>query len=203
MTDLSDDELLSLRLCPARLGPLVGARRRALFGPAAATIAIEPADAPALHELPSPGQWPRGGAIAVHVADDEAARRAWVAWLSRLAAADVQGSIAPTGPDAAGLHKLWCIAAARLRLPASVRVQVRHDLVGIRLTQIALGLGADVLAGPIEPDRALPLAGVTRPTETTLAGLRTLVRQAGLRPADAPPAPAPSPAASLTPEIRP
>ena len=57
----------------------------------------------------------------------------------------------------------------------------RHDLVGIRLAQLAVGFGADTLAGPIEPDRVLPLAGVTRPDENTLAGLTALVESLGLR----------------------
>jgi hypothetical protein len=191
MTHVSDDDLLALRLSPARLGPLVGARRRELFGAGAAVIAIEPAHDPVLDAWPEPHAWPHGSAVVVHVADDDASRRAWVEWLSRVSESGVRGDLAPTGPEAAGLHKLWCIAAARLRLPSSVRVHVRHDLVGIRLTQIALGMGADVLSGPIEADRTLPLAGVTRPTETTRAGLHTLVRQAGLR-AEGPPEPAPS-----------
>lgn len=206
MTQLSDEDLLALRLDPARLGPLVTARRTALHGAGAAVIAIAHAGEPVAQRWPEPEAWPATGAVVVHVADDEATRRTYVQWLSRVAAAGVHGDLAPTGPDAAGLHKLWCIAAARLRLPACVRVQVRHDLVGIRLTQIALGMGADVLAGPIEADRTLPLAGVTRPTETTRAGLRTLVRQAGLRPEGPPdlgPPATPDLPAPPAPEARP
>ena len=206
MMQPSDDDLLALRLAPARLGPLAIARRRELFGAAAATIAITQASAQVAERWPEPEAWPAAGIAVVHVADDEASRRAYVQWLSRVAEAGVSGEVAPTGPEAAGLHKLWCIAAARLRLPASVRVQVRHDLVGIRLTQIALGLGADVLAGPVEADRTLPLAGVTRPTETTRAGLHTLVRQAGFRPeapADSAPSAPPETSSSHAPEARP
>jgi 2-iminoacetate synthase ThiH len=81
-----------------------------------------------------------------------------------------------------GLHRLWLLAAARLALPAGVRVEVRHDLCGIRLAQVALGFGADTLAGPIDPVRHLPLAGVPRPSEATADGLCELVRQAGLTP---------------------
>ena len=78
---------------------------------------------------------------------------------------------------------MWCIAAARLALPTAVRIEARHDRIGIRLAQIALGFGADTLSGPILPDRSLPLAGVTRPDEATAAGLATLVREAALEPA--------------------
>ena len=62
------------------------------------------------------------------------------------------------------------------------RLQLRHDLVGIRLAQIALGFGVDTFAGPLQSDRKLPLAGVTRPDEATREGIATLVRAAGLRP---------------------
>ena len=64
-------------------------------------------------------------------------------------------------------------------------MQARHDLIGIRVAQVALGFGADTLAGPVQPDRSLPLAGVTRPNENTHAGLRALVEQAGLTPSEA------------------
>jgi 2-iminoacetate synthase ThiH len=63
-----------------------------------------------------------------------------------------------------------------------VRVEVRHDLHGVRLAQVALGFGADTLAGPIDAGRHLPLAGVPRPSETSEAALSELVRQAGLEP---------------------
>ncbi|MBC8068619.1 MAG: hypothetical protein IAG13_09830, partial [Deltaproteobacteria bacterium] len=88
--------------------------------------------------------------------------------------------IAAGSHTAAGLHRLWCIAVLRLTMPAQVLVEARHDHLGIRLAQIALGFGADVLAGPIDADRSLPLCGVTRPDEATHAGLATLVRHAGL-----------------------
>ena len=83
-------------------------------------------------------------------------------------------SIAPYSRLPAGTHRLWLVAVARLALPATIRVEARHDLVGIRLAQVALGFGADVLSGPIESDRHLPVAGVTRPNEATLAGLRKI-----------------------------
>jgi 2-iminoacetate synthase ThiH len=89
-------------------------------------------------------------------------------------------SLAPFSTDAAGTHRLWAIAVARLVLPAAIRVEARHDLIGIRLAQVALGFGADTIAGPIAPERHLPVAGVPRPDETTITGLHKLIEQAGL-----------------------
>jgi hypothetical protein len=199
---LTDPEILDLRFRPADVGPLVAARRTALTGEPAPTIAI--ADAPvaslpgpaavvrgaAVHALdawPAPGDWQRHDRVLVVVEDDDASRARYLAWLRQLASRPLPDpvSLAPVGVADAGLHRLWCIAAARLVLPADVRIEVRHDLVGIRLAQLALGMGADILAGPLAPDRTLPLAGVTRPNETSAAGLHTLIRQAGFRPADA------------------
>ncbi len=132
--------------------------------------------------------WPTEGCepgdlLIVHVPADPASRERYATWLSavreRLPAAS---RVAPFSREPAALHRLWCVAATRLALPTTVHVEVRHDLIDIRLAQIALGFGADRLAGPVEPDRVLPLAGVTRPSETTRAGLSTLVSQAGLQP---------------------
>jgi hypothetical protein len=88
---------------------------------------------------------------------------------------------APWCAEPQGIHRLWTVAAARIALPRSVVIGARHDLLGIRVAQVALGFGASALVGPIQPDRSLPLAGVTRPTENTRAGLRALVEQVGLR----------------------
>ena len=122
--------------------------------------------------------------------------RPYCAYLERLSDAALPEAIfAPWCRESRGIHRLWCVAAARVALPDQIRVAARHDLLGIRVAQVALGFGADALAGPIEPDRTLPLAGVTRPTENTRAGLRALIEQAGLRPttrAAAPPQTAPN-----------
>lgn len=91
-------------------------------------------------------------------------------------------SLALFSRTASGLHRLWCCAAARTALGAHVHIEARHDLIGIRLAQLSLGFGADTLGGPVAPDRVLPLAGVTRPNEATLAGLSTLATQAGYEP---------------------
>jgi hypothetical protein len=105
---------------------------------------------------------------------------AYCAWLVRAAAVPKAWALAPWCPTAGGLFRLHLIAAARLALPANVRVEARHDLHGVRLAQVALGFGADTLSGPIDIGRHLPLAGVPRPSETTQAALFELVRQAGL-----------------------
>jgi hypothetical protein len=122
---------------------------------------------------------------------DEASAQRYVAWLLALAERErrdpVAGNphlgpcaVAPFSVHAAGTHRLWAISAARLALPASIRVEARHDLIGIRLAQVALGFGADTLSGPVTADRHLPVAGVTRPDETSITGLRNLIEQAGL-----------------------
>jgi len=122
-----------------------------------------------------------GDRLIVSVGHDQLA--AYCAWLARVAADAPAGlSLAPCCPTVGGLFRLHLIAAARLALPACVRVEVRHDLHGVRLAQVARGFGADTLAGPIDAGRHLPLAGVPRPSETSEAALCELVRQAGLEP---------------------
>jgi hypothetical protein len=132
---------------------------------------------------PEPAALVAGDRLVVQVPATPGDRARFVAWLRAFeAGAPAELSVAPASPTPGGMHRLWCIATARLLLPASVRVEARHDLVGIRLAQLAVGFGADTIAGPIAPDRSLPLAGVTRPDEATRAGLATLVRQVGLSP---------------------
>lgn len=205
--DLSDEQLLALRLAPAKVGALVAAHRRGFDPRRDRTVAIAIADAPpterpdpaavvrdgtthALQAWPSAGAWRTGDRVLVAVDDTDEARTAYLSWLRAIAAEPAAGTaLAPVGSDAAGLHKLWCLTAARLLLPADIAIEIRHDLVGIRLAQLALGMGADVLAGPIQAERSLPLAGVTRPTETSLSALQTIVRQAGFSPETSTPQP--------------
>lgn len=130
---------------------------------------------------PDPASLRPGDRLVVQV--DRARADAYFAYLLRLAAAAPAGlSVAPFCARPGGLFRLHLLCAARVALPAGVRVEARHDLLGIRLAQVALGFGADTLAGPLAPPRHLPLAGVTRPDEATPAGLATLVEQAGLEP---------------------
>ncbi|WP_157596336.1 hypothetical protein [Plesiocystis pacifica] len=205
---------LALRYNPPRLGRLAMARRRALFGDAVLvrarptpSVALEPGQAlavgpgAALTNAPfdarSVQTWVDAALeldadasllLPLEPRDAEAPAR-YVEGLLALAEALADrpapaSSLAPYCTVPAGTFRLWAIAVARLLLPAGVRVEARHDLVGIRVAQIALGFGADTLSGPIEADRALPIAGVTRPNEATRAGLFNLVEQAGLRPTE-------------------
>lgn len=108
---------------------------------------------------------------------------AYCAWLIAAAAhLPRDSSLAPYTAIPGGLHRLHLLAAARLALPRHIRVEARHDLIGIRLAQVALQFGADTLAGPIDTSRHLPLAAVPRPNETSRAALAELIRQAGLEP---------------------
>lgn len=200
------DTLLALRANPPRMGQWAMERRRELYGERTLlrpTVAVpEPAlDGPAIlrrDELlrcsswPAPEAWQSGDRLLLPVApEDEAAARRYVEWLLALAARQAADpipanqhlgpcSLAPFSGEDAGTHRLWLIATARLALPGSLRVEARHDLIGIRLAQVALGYGADTLSGPIDSDRKLPVAGVPRPTEATISGLRKLIEQAGL-----------------------
>jgi hypothetical protein len=180
---------------PAQLGRHGAQARRRAFGDA---IWVRPAPvqaAPAVAALlrgeailelaawPEPAALQRHDRVVVQVAATPADRARFVAWLHALAdTAPAELSVAPCSPTPGGMQRLWCIATARVLLPDTVRVEARHDLIGIRLAQLAVGFGADTLAGPIAPDRTLPLAGVTRPDEATRAGLATLIRQVGLAP---------------------
>lgn len=140
---------------------------------------------------PDPRLLAPGDRLLVCVEHDQLAD--YCAWLLRAAAAAPDWTVTPCCPHPGGLFRLHLIAAARLALPPGVRVEVRHDLHGVRLAQVALQFGADTLAGPIDAGRHLPLAGVPRPSETSQAALCELVRQAGLEPVTPPPAPESAP----------
>jgi hypothetical protein len=188
---MSAPDLLALRDDPPRLGRLAAQARSAAFE-ADVLVREVPAPAPrpevaALYRdgdwsrcdtWPAPSTWKAGDRIVCNVAPERA--NAWVEYLQSAGEVPAGCSLAPYSTEPAGTHKLWLVASARLALPPSVRVEARHDLLGIRVAQVALGFGADTLSGPIEPDRKLPLAGTTRPNENTRAGLFALVEQTGL-----------------------
>lgn len=192
MSDSLVDELLALWPEPHAAAARACARRSAL-GTAGIRIAAAPPHAIPEHAaivragvvemLPA---WPAattlraGDRLVVQIDADAASRARYAAWLvDFVRAVPPPCSVAPCSRTPSGLHPLWCIAATRIALPGDV-VEARHDLLGIRLAQIALGFGADALTGPIAPDRVLPLCGVPRPDEHTLAGLVSLVQHAGL-----------------------
>lgn len=168
-------------------GPCIWIREAApVTVPEVATILRDEAFLP-LQTWPSAADLRPGDTLLLDVSVGTKGRERFADWLLEHAPrlpADV--AVAPSSRESAGLHRLWSIAAARIVLPPTVRVQARHDLIGIRLSQIALGFGADTLAGPLAPERKLPVAGVTRPNENTRSGLATLVAQAGLRSIDDP-----------------
>jgi hypothetical protein len=188
------ESLLALHAEPLLAAARARARRDALRGKvvriAAATACELPLHARIERAGASPIEtagWPEaaqlraGDRLLVQIDADDEARARFAAWALAIGSADLpELRIAAGSRTAAGLHRLWCIAVLRLTMPPQVLIEARHDLLGIRLAQIALGFGADVLAGPIDPDRSLPLCGVTRPDEATHAGLATLVRHAGL-----------------------
>lgn len=183
---LVDEPLVAAVRGRARRDALVGREVRIV---ARAAMAIPEHAAIVRGGLASPlDRWPapRGGLqdgdhLVIQVGTAPAERERYVRWLLELARHDLpRCGLAPCSRTAAGLHPLWCIAVARLCLPPQIAIEARHDLLGIRLAQVALGFGANVLAGPIDADRSLPLCGVTRPDENTAAGLTTLVRHAGL-----------------------
>ena len=153
-------------------------------GPVPADMSPGPAT-PTELPWPDPSTLQAGDRLIVRVEHDQLP--AYCAWLLlAAAAAPAAWTLAPWCPSAGGLFRLHLIAAARLALPPTVRVGVRHDLIGVRLAQVALGFGADTLAGPQDAGRHLPLAGIPRPNETSEAALCELVRQAGLEPITTP-----------------
>lgn len=167
-------------------GPGTVARATGGQGSAAAAARGEHGSATDGQASGDPG-WPEpealraGDRLVLQV--DRSRLGAYFEYLARLAAAAPEGlSVAPFCALAGGLMRLHLIAAARVALPGRVRVEARHDLLGIRLAQVALGFGADTLAGPLAQTRKLPLAGVPRPDEATPAGLAALIERAGLEP---------------------
>lgn len=178
------ETLLALFDDPAGTGRRAVACRRELFG---RSIWIREGDAPLSSPWPTPASIPEQARVAIAIEPTDAARRAYAVWLLRASTDGPQTwTLAPSATATAGLHPLWCIAVARLALPPGVRIEARHDLLSIRLAQIALGFGADTFSGPILPDRKLPLAGMTRPSENTPLGIATLIEQAGFDPTESP-----------------
>lgn len=196
--------LLALRSNPPRLGVWAMQVRTCMFGrqtllrptpehasPTSPALLRREQLVP-LHAWLSPGAWQPADRVMLPVeVGDAHGDQHYVEWLLELAdhleSTPVPQdphlgpcSIAPFSSQPAGTHRLWAIGVARLALPASIRVEARHDLIGIRLAQVALGFGADTLAGPTTSERHLPVAGVPRPDETSITGLRKLIEQAGL-----------------------
>jgi len=185
-------DLLTLRHDLPRAGALAAERRNQLFGPVARLHPCECGGADEIGttirgaRVRTTDQWPdpatlhHGDRILVRLEPTQAGATKWITYLGKLSASPCEVAVAPFTAEPAGTFRLWAIAAARLALPGTIGVEARHDLIGIRLAQVALAFGADTLAGPVERNRALPLAGITRPNEHTYAGLTALITQAGL-----------------------
>jgi hypothetical protein len=78
------------------------------------------------------------------------------------------------GQETTGLELLRAVAIARVTGPRAVRVRVDWTRTGLELAQVALGFGADELAGFIATKRGLPiadgeLAGVGKKSKRELA----------------------------------
>jgi len=63
-----------------------------------------------------------------------------------------------TGDDLTGLELLREVAVARVTGPAAARIRVDWTSCGLELAQVALGFGANELAGRIATKRGLPIA---------------------------------------------
>jgi hypothetical protein len=72
---------------------------------------------------------------------------------------DARLSVLPAdGQELAGLELLRAVAIARVTGPRAARVRVDWTRCGLELAQVALGFGADELAGFIATKRGLPIA---------------------------------------------
>jgi len=186
--------LLELRNNPPQLGKLAN-ERRGLFFARNCQLRVRPpkstghsiAHCNRLGKLHYQDHWPTemdlniGDAWSIAVEPTQCIE--WVQWLSTIAKlVRVAISVSPHSDSPSATHRLWLLASARLLLPEQFRIEVRHDLLGIHIAQIGLNFGADTLSGPIDEERSLPLAGVSRPVETSKSALSLLIEQAGYQP---------------------
>lgn len=74
--------------------------------------------------------------------------------------ADAAGTVVlpPQGTELTGLELLREVAIARVTGPRGVRVRIDWTRSGLELAQVALGFGANELAGRIANKRGLPMA---------------------------------------------
>jgi hypothetical protein len=165
------DEVIVRRRADGAVVPVDGVQAELERGPSARCVDAWPT-APELRE---------GDRVVLWVEPEE--RPAFARWLAAQGPHLPLGvSVAPASRTPSGTHRAWLVGATRLALGPGRHVVARHDLLGPRVAQITLGFGASELDGPWRADRRLPVAGVTRPDETTPLGLSALVEQAGLVP---------------------
>lgn len=132
----------------------------------------------------TPQQAPASPRVALAVNCDQAQlRQAFLSWLSEQLGPQLPWQeVCAWSLSESSTQRSWLMAALRIMLPASTRVQIRVDKIGLRSAQICLNFGPDSLASPLASSRKLPIAGVVSPHESSKVGLATLVEQAGLVP---------------------
>jgi hypothetical protein len=96
------------------------------------------------------------GALADRVRADEVG--AEVRIYTHDPADDADVVLPRAGSDLTGLELLREVAIARIAGPRGARVRVDWTLCGLELAQVAIGFGANELAGRIANKRGLPLA---------------------------------------------
>jgi hypothetical protein len=179
---LSPAQILDLRSNAPKLGALADRTRRAFYGHRAALVAEASAqpiiDFRVNADTLGAAQEKRGP-LFLRVPLDPSAVARYVDFLAQVAESNQIGAVIPFCDEPAATHKIWLLGAARLMLPAHWHVAAHHEALTIRVAQIALAFGTDIICGPIVADRVLPLAGVTRPNENSKAGLSALFTQAG------------------------
>ena len=145
-----------------------------------------------LDTWPAPEAWQAGDRLLLPIepGDDDTAE-SYVNWLLALAEHRTAhplpalphlgpSSIAPFSSDAAGTHRLWAIAVARLVLPARRSAWRRATISSAFASLRSRWARRRHARRPDRAERHLPVAGVPRPDEATITGLRKLIEQAGL-----------------------
>lgn len=109
--------------------------------------------------------------------------------LERLAEIDaapfaIWGALPSPGGEPYGLDTLRLFALCRLSLPRVPHLLTDVGALGPRLAQMAFGFGADELFAPIVAERALRLGANAHNPSLTRKEAATLIRGAGLTPAE-------------------
>jgi hypothetical protein len=115
--------------------------------------------------------------------EPEPAREARLAAVAAQHAVVLDGVLPTPEGEALGLDTLHFVALCRLRLPVP-HVVVDFARLGHRLAQMCLAFGADELFGPIVAERALRLGDNSGNPAATRKEAATLIRGAGLIPAE-------------------
>ncbi len=98
------------------------------------------------------------GAIAARVRSEEVGQDVRIYMSGRGGVDSAVVSFPRAGDDLTGLELLREIAVARVTAPPAARIRVDWTSCGLELAQVALGFGANELAGRIATKRGLPIA---------------------------------------------